>query len=55
MMADKKYPDIAGEGALDQLMRKVTASQGPKASSATVCIVYLCRGDRRIEKVRNVG
>lgn len=36
MMADKKYPEQAGDSALDALMKKVITSQGPKASSATV-------------------
>lgn len=36
MMADKRYPEQAGEGALEALMKKIITSQGPKASSATV-------------------
>ncbi len=35
MMADKKYPDVGGEGALEKIMDKISSSQGPK-SSATV-------------------
>lgn len=36
MMADKRYPEQAGDNALEALMKKVITSQGPKASSATV-------------------
>jgi len=36
MMADKRYPEQAGEGAFEALMKKIITSQGPKATSATV-------------------
>lgn len=36
MMADKRYPEQAGDGAMEALMKKIITSQGPKASTATV-------------------
>jgi len=36
MMADKRYPEQAGDGALEALMKKIITNHSPKASSATV-------------------
>lgn len=33
MMADKKYPEEAGDAALEKLMGKISNSQGPKATA----------------------